>query len=84
MTPRVAFGDAGINLWGHGILPLAISLFAVGLASLFLILDFDMIEKGIAAGAPERESWRAAFGLVVTLIWLYVEFLRLLAILRGD
>ena len=65
-------------------LSIAISVFAVGLASLFLILDFDEIEKGIAARAPERESWRAAFGLMVTLIWLYVEILRLLAILRGD
>jgi uncharacterized YccA/Bax inhibitor family protein len=76
--------DAGVDLFGNGILPLAISVFAVGLASLFLILDFDEIEKAVAAGVPEHESWRAAFGLVVTLIWLYVEMLRLIAILRGD
>jgi len=78
------FGGNGVNLWERGILSFAISVFAVGLASLFLILDFDQIEKGIAAGAPESESWRAAFGLMVTLVWLYVEMLRLIAILRGD
>lgn len=77
------FGDNGVNLW-EGPLALAISVFAVGLASLFLILDFDQIERGIAMGAPESESWRAAFGLMVTLVWLYVEMLRLIAILRGD
>lgn len=79
-----AFGGNGINLWERGLLSFAISIFAVGLASFFLILDFDIIEKGVAAGVPERESWRAAFGLMVTLIWLYIEMLRLIAILRGD
>lgn len=78
------FFGAGINLWSGGILSFAISIFAVGLASFFLILDFDMIEKSIAAGVPERESWRASFGLMVTLVWLYIEMLRLIAILRGD
>ena len=42
------------------------------------------MEKGIEAGIPERESWRAAFGLTVTIVWLYIEILRILAILRGD
>ena len=54
------------------------------LAAFFLILDFDSIQKGIAAGAPESESWRAAFGLMVTIVWLYLEVLRVLSILRGD
>jgi uncharacterized YccA/Bax inhibitor family protein len=76
------FGDNGVNLWQGGILSVAVSVFAVGLASLFLILDFDQVEKGIAAGAPESESWRAAFGLMVTLVWLYGEMLRLLSLLR--
>ena len=49
-----------------------------------LILDFDFVERGIAAGLPERESWRAAFGLTVTIIWIYIELLRILAILRGN
>jgi len=51
---------------------------------LCLILDFDSVERGVAAGLPERESWRAAFGLTVTLVWLYLEILRVLAILRGN
>ena len=42
------------------------------------------IQKGIAAGAPESESWRAAFGLMVTIVWLYLEVLRVLSILRGN
>jgi uncharacterized YccA/Bax inhibitor family protein len=42
------------------------------------------VEQGVAAGLPENESWRAAFGLTVTIVWLYVEILRILAILRGD
>lgn len=78
------FGGNGVNLWERGVLSFAISVFAVGLASLFLILDFDQIERGIAMGAPESESWRASFGLMVTLVWLYIEMLRLIAILRGD
>jgi len=49
-----------------------------------LILDFDSIQNGIAAGAPESESWRAAFGLMVTIVWLYMEVLRVLSILRGN
>jgi uncharacterized YccA/Bax inhibitor family protein len=51
---------------------------------MFLILDFDFIEKGVQQGIPAKYAWTAAFGLTVTLIWLYIEFLRLLAILRGD
>jgi uncharacterized YccA/Bax inhibitor family protein len=47
-------------------------------------MDFTSIEQGVRAGAPERYSWVAAFGLTVTLVWLYVEIIRLLAILRGD
>jgi uncharacterized YccA/Bax inhibitor family protein len=54
------------------------------LASFFLILDFDQVQKGIDAGLPEQESWRAAFGLMVTIVWLYMEVLRFLSILRGN
>jgi uncharacterized YccA/Bax inhibitor family protein len=60
------------------------SLIGLGLGVLMLILDFDFVERGIAAGLPEQESWRAAFGLTVTLVWIYIELLRILAILRGD
>jgi len=61
-----------------------IGLVGVSLASLFLILDFDYIEQGVRNGLPQQFAWRAAFGLVTTLVWLYVEVLRLLAILRGN
>jgi uncharacterized YccA/Bax inhibitor family protein len=75
----IYFGGDGPNILGIGL-----SLFGVVLASLFLVLDFDYIEKGIANGIPEQYAWMAAFGLVVTLVWLYLEILRLLAILRGN
>lgn len=59
---------------------------AVGavLAALMLVLDFDFIERGVQNGIPSKYAWTAAFGLVVTLIWLYIEFLRILSILRGS
>ena len=47
-------------------------------------MDFTAIEQGVRAGAPQKYSWSAAFGLTVTLVWLYVEILRILAILRGN
>jgi len=50
------------------------------IAAFFLLLDFEAINLGIKQGVPERESWRMAFGLMVTLVWLYLEFLRMLAI----
>ena len=74
-------GDFGLRPGWFGV---AIGLFAVGLAAAMLILDFDFAEQGVKNGLPERYSWLAAFGLVVTLVWLYVEMLRLIAILRGD
>jgi uncharacterized YccA/Bax inhibitor family protein len=77
------FGGQSVYQSG-GILPVLISGFGVVLASFFLVLDFDFIEQGIANGLPERYAWTAAFGLVVTLVWLYLEILRLLAILRGS
>ncbi|MHB1064890.1 MAG: Bax inhibitor-1/YccA family protein [Georgenia sp.] len=72
--------------WGmrSGILGVALGIFAVGLAAFFLIMDFDAIKKGVERGVPGRFAWTAAFGLAVTLVWLYIEFLRLIAILRGD
>ena len=72
------------GLRGFNALGLLISAVAVVLAVFMLILDFDYVERGVAAGVPERESWRAAFGLTVTLVWLYIELLRILAILRGS
>ncbi len=73
----------GFGFFGVGIMGIAFSLFAVCLASFCLMLDFDAIEEGMRYGVPERESWRMAFGLMVTLVWLYLEILRLLAIISG-
>jgi uncharacterized YccA/Bax inhibitor family protein len=55
------------------------SLLVVGLAAMNLIIDFDMIEQGAAMGAPKYMEWYGAFGLLVTIIWLYLELLRLLS-----
>jgi uncharacterized YccA/Bax inhibitor family protein len=71
------------NLRG-GWLGIGIGLFAITLAAAMLILDFDFAEQGVRNGLPERYSWLAAFGLVVTLVWLYIEMLRLIALLRGE
>ena len=60
--------------WG-----IAFSLFVVIIAALNLVIDFDMIESGVGMGAPRYMEWYGAFGLMVTLIWLYLEILRLLA-----
>lgn len=78
----LVFGTGSV-FFDSGILGVGLSLIGVTLASLFLVLDFDMIERGIANGAPVAFAWTAAFGLTVTLVWLYLEILRLLAILRG-
>jgi uncharacterized YccA/Bax inhibitor family protein len=75
---------ASFGFNGFGGMGFVSSLIGLGLGVLMLILDFDFVERGIEAGLPERESWRAAFGLTVTIIWIYVELLRLLAILRGE
>ena len=63
-------------------LALLLCVAGVGLATFFLVVDFDQIEKMVAAGAPHEEAWRAGFGLMVTVVWLYMEVLRLLSILR--
>jgi uncharacterized YccA/Bax inhibitor family protein len=63
-------------------LGILISLAIVVVAALNLVLDFDLIERGASAGAPRYMEWYAAFGLLVTLVWLYLELLRLLAKLR--
>lgn len=60
-------------------LGIGISLFIVGIAALNLIMDFDMIEQGAAQGAPKYFEWYGAFGLMVTIVWLYLEILRLLS-----
>ena len=84
MIAAMAHVGNGMGFYGvHG-LGLLLAVGGVGLASVFLILDFDQIQKGVAAGVPEAESWRAAFGLMVTVVWLYMEVIRLLSILRNN
>lgn len=80
----LSFFGVAVGFNGFGALGLLMTVIGLGLGVLMLILDFDFVERGIAARLPERESWRAAFGLTVTIIWIYIEMLRLLAILRGS
>jgi uncharacterized YccA/Bax inhibitor family protein len=66
-------------LYQGSALGIGFSLFVVALAAMNLILDFDMIEKGAEMGAPKYMEWYGAFGLLVTIVWLYMEILRLLS-----
>jgi len=66
-------------LHGSGMIGIGFSLFVIVLASLNLVLDFQFVERGVQAGAPKYMEWYAGFGLLVTLIWLYIEVLRLLS-----
>jgi uncharacterized YccA/Bax inhibitor family protein len=77
------FGIHFTTINGSGPIGIAFSGFVVIVAALNLVLDFDFIESGVAAGAPKYMEWYAAFGLMVTLIWLYLEILRLLSKLRS-
>lgn len=67
----------------NGLIGIGFSLVVVTVAALNLVLDFDFIEKGAEVGAPKYMEWYAAFGLMVTLIWLYIEILRLLSKLNS-
>jgi len=73
------FGASLGFLYGNSNISIGFSLVVVVIAALNLILDFDFIERGSQAGAPKIMEWYGAFGLMVTLIWLYIEILRLLA-----
>ena len=68
---------AAIN--GSGAMGIAFSVVVVAIAALNLVLDFDFIEQGVSVGAPKYMEWYGAFGIMVTLIWLYLEILRLLS-----
>lgn len=72
------------GIGGTGIIGIGISVFAIGLAAVTLMLDFDDIETAIATGAPVKYSWLLGMGLLVTLVWLYLEILRLLGRLRSS
>ncbi len=76
------FGTSVPLIHSSGTFGILFSLFVVGIAALNLVLDFDFIEEGAEHGAPKFMEWYAAFGLLVTLIWLYLEILRLLAKLQ--
>ncbi|HVK97331.1 MAG TPA: Bax inhibitor-1/YccA family protein, partial [Flavisolibacter sp.] len=73
------FGTEMPYLHSNGTIGIGISVFVVVVAALNLILDFDMIEQGANAGAPKYFEWYGAFGLMVTIVWLYLEILRLLS-----
>jgi uncharacterized YccA/Bax inhibitor family protein len=77
------FGSGMPYIHESGMIGIGFSLFVVVIAALNLVLDFDFIEEGVERGAPKYMEWFAAFGLLVTLIWLYLEILRLLAKLRS-
>lgn len=83
VTMVIGFFGGGVPfIHESGTLGILFSLAVVGVAAFNLMLDFDLIEKGVRAGAPRYMEWYAAFGVMVTLVWLYLEMLRLLAKLR--
>jgi uncharacterized YccA/Bax inhibitor family protein len=73
----------GISLFNLGIVGVLIQLVIVGVASMNLILDFDSVEKGAEQGMPKFMEWYSGFGIMITLVWLYFEMLRLVALLSG-
>lgn len=75
-----AFGEWGMR---SGVMGIGIGLIAVVIASMNLMMDFEFISQGVRNGIDRKYSWAAAFGLTVTLVWLYIEFLRLAAIFAG-
>lgn len=77
------FGIHFVAVNGSGPIGIAFSLFVCAIAALNLVLDFDFIEQGVNYGAPKYMEWYGAFGLMVTLVWLYLEILRLLSKMRS-
>jgi uncharacterized YccA/Bax inhibitor family protein len=75
---------ASLGLFGLGTLGLLTAIGGLVLGVFMLVLDFDFVEQGVANGLPERESWRAAFAMTVSLVWIYTNLLRLLAIFQQD
>ncbi|MEU4115106.1 Bax inhibitor-1/YccA family protein [Kitasatospora sp. NPDC028055] len=78
-----SMAGGGLSTWS-GPLGLVVGLVGVALGAFYLTMDFTEIEQAIARGAQQEESWRAAFGLTFSLVWIYFEMLRLIAVLRGD
>ena len=77
------FGVQFMSVNGNGIIGIGFSLIVVAIAALNLVLDFDFIEQGVQYGAPRYMEWYGAFGIMVTLVWLYLEILRLLSKMRS-
>jgi uncharacterized YccA/Bax inhibitor family protein len=76
------FGHTPSFLYDSSLLGIGLSVLIAGLAAFNLALDFDIIERGAKAGAPKYMEWYGAFALTITLVWLYLELLRLFARLR--
>ncbi|MBI1759652.1 MAG: Bax inhibitor-1/YccA family protein [Actinobacteria bacterium] len=76
------FTPGGLGLRSGGGLAIVFSLICIGVAALSFLLDFEMVNQAVQRGAPEKFAWYAAFGLTVTLVWLYIEILRLLSYFR--
>jgi uncharacterized YccA/Bax inhibitor family protein len=77
-------GGTGLGLRSGGPLAIIFSLVCIGLAAFSFLIDFDAADQMIRAGAPEKAAWGIALGLTVTLVWLYIEILRLLSYLQND
>ena len=77
-------GGEGLGLRSGGPLAIIFSLVCIGLAAFSFLLDFDSADQMIRAGAPEKAAWGVALGLTVTLVWLYIEILRLLSYFQND
>jgi uncharacterized YccA/Bax inhibitor family protein len=77
-------GGAGLGLRSGGPLAIIFSLVCIGIAAFSFLIDFDAADQMIRAGAPEKAAWGIALGLTVTLVWLYIEILRLLSYLQND
>ncbi len=87
MTVNLLFavfgGGDGLG-FRSGALGVVFGVIGIILGACFLALDFKQVEDGIAYGAPREEAWFAAFGLTLTLVWIYLEFLRLISILNSS
>lgn len=77
-------GGAGLGLRDGGMLAIGFSLLCIGLAAFSFLIDFDAADQMVRAGAPEKAAWGIALGLTVTLVWLYIEILRLLSYFNND
>ncbi|MGI8697108.1 MAG: Bax inhibitor-1/YccA family protein [Mycobacteriales bacterium] len=82
LIASLVVGHDALGIRSAGPIGIIFSLVVIGLAAMSFLIDFDMVDRGIRAGVPERFAWYAAFGLTVTLVWLYLEVLRLIGFAR--